>query len=526
MAIDFSEPGEFDARKALAERGVEVQELPDIQSSGSVSATAEYCDAVVDKLKSVYPKQVTLQGTPEHDTWRSQLWSAFQSDAIPACVFQPHSAEEVAIAVLLCRWGRCKFAVKSGGHSAMKDSSNSDGGITLDLRNLRSIELSQDKEVVKLGTGTQWVEVYDELKKDGLAVIGGRHADLGIGGFTLGGGISFFASIYGWGCDRVTAFELVTATGEILNVTHQSYPDLYWALRGGGPNFGIVTRFDLETIPQGDLYGGSLVYSYAQHGPAVISAFCKLGHDDADPKAATWLAGFFNPQMGPGLSMLTLYKDPNSEADVFSEIRAIPPLSNAATVRSLTDITLMIKKSSPIGLREMYWTNTFKLDESFCNWFMDMFLEELEADPKKGAYEGYLPAPVFQIMTRESVKHMARNGGNCLPLKEEDAPYMNLNYSCMWKNEADNEDIISLIARIMGKAVQEGKRRGVFVDYIYMNYASEYQDVMGSYGENFDKLKKIATKYDPKGIYQNLMSGYFKFKGAPKKEGPGIWKAS
>jgi FAD/FMN-containing dehydrogenase len=141
----------------------------------------------VDKLKELYPIQVMASDSPEYRAWSSDIWSNFQAETVPACVFQPASTDEVAIAILLCRWARCRFAVKSGGHAAMKDASNSDGGITIDLRKLGRIELSEDKKIAKLGTGARWIEVYKELEKHGLAVIGGRHSDIGVGGFLLGG---------------------------------------------------------------------------------------------------------------------------------------------------------------------------------------------------------------------------------------------------------------------------------------------------------------------------------------------------
>jgi FAD/FMN-containing dehydrogenase len=101
------------------------------------------------------------------------------------------------------------------------------------------------------------------------------------------GGISFFASTRGWACDNIRNYEIVTAQGEIINVNYESYPDLFWALRGGGSSFGIVTRFDYETFPQGDIYAGSLLYEYKQKDN-VVKAFNNLAHD-SDPKSATWL---------------------------------------------------------------------------------------------------------------------------------------------------------------------------------------------------------------------------------------------
>ncbi|KAF2469995.1 FAD-binding domain-containing protein [Lindgomyces ingoldianus] len=456
---------------------------------------------IVSKLASTFPSQVTLLNTAEHLAWRSEFWSKHQEAVQPACIFRPKSPKEVAIAVLICRWSRCAFAVKSGGHAAMKGAWNSDGGITIDLVDLDSIELSEDKRIARLGTGNTWMNVYEKLAKDGLAVVGGRASDIGVGGFTLGGGISFFASLYGWGCDNVANFEVVTASG--------------------GPNFGIVTRFDLETFPQGNIFAGSIAYHYPTQATAAISAFSNIAYNP-DLKASTWLV-LVNRIGHDTISTLTMYKDPNPHAEVFGEYKSMPNLMDTTKVRSLEDMTLQVRATNPKNLREMYWTHTFKFSGDFIRWFAATFFKELEGT--KGKYERHTPVPVFQIITPECVARMKGNGGNCLPLMESEAPYMNLIYSCSWQNEEDDDYIIGMIARLMGTAVKEGKKRGLWVEYVYMNYASEYQDVLGGYGEeNVAKLKVVAKKYDPQAIFQTLMPGYFKLCGAPRISGPGVWK--
>jgi FAD/FMN-containing dehydrogenase len=169
-----------------------------------------------------------LKEASEHETWKaSSFWSTHQRSPSPAIIFQPSSVKEVAIALLLCRAVECKFAVKSGGHAAMKDASNVEGGVVFDMKNFNTVVLNEDKSVASIGTGGLWEQVFIELEKDGLAVAGGRVGDVGVGGYTLGGGLSCFASAQGWACDTVRNYELVTADGEILNVNYESYPDLY-----------------------------------------------------------------------------------------------------------------------------------------------------------------------------------------------------------------------------------------------------------------------------------------------------------
>jgi FAD/FMN-containing dehydrogenase len=122
-----------------------------------------------------------IQELSASEEWKSSFWSVHQRLAKPAAIFQPKSAQEVAIAVLLCRAAECKFAVKSGGHAAMKGASNADGGLTIDMVNLNGIELNEDKTIVSIGPGNRWSQVFKRLEKDGLAVAGGRAGDVGVG---------------------------------------------------------------------------------------------------------------------------------------------------------------------------------------------------------------------------------------------------------------------------------------------------------------------------------------------------------
>jgi FAD/FMN-containing dehydrogenase len=134
----------------------------------------------VSILDGHFPKQV-IQELSDSEAWKSSFWSMHQRAAKPAAIFQPKSAQEVAVAVLLCRAADCKFAVKSGGHAAMKGASNADGGLTIDMVNLNGIDLNEDKTIASIGTGNRWTQVFRTLEKDGLAVAGGRAGDVGVG---------------------------------------------------------------------------------------------------------------------------------------------------------------------------------------------------------------------------------------------------------------------------------------------------------------------------------------------------------
>lgn len=124
-------------------------------------------------------------------------WSEQQSTQLPLCRVAPTKAEDVSVALSILKAQNCPFAVKSGGHASFKGASNIDGAVAIDLINLTSFAISSDRKQVSVGTGLRWGQIYLKLDAVGLSVIGGRNSDIGAGGLTLGGGISYFSGIYG-----------------------------------------------------------------------------------------------------------------------------------------------------------------------------------------------------------------------------------------------------------------------------------------------------------------------------------------
>jgi FAD/FMN-containing dehydrogenase len=188
------------------------------------------------------------------------LWSQQVRDVTPVCRVAPTNALDVSTALLILRTTGCQFAVKGGGHTPFVGANTIEKGVTIDLINLSDVKLVKNNAELQVGGGAKWGQVYPVLDSKNLRVIGGRASDVGVGGLTTGGGISFFSARYGFACDNVNTFQVVFADGTIREVTKDRYPDVYWALRGGSNNFGIVTRFDLQTYPGGNMWGESPIH--------------------------------------------------------------------------------------------------------------------------------------------------------------------------------------------------------------------------------------------------------------------------
>ncbi|KAI8623063.1 hypothetical protein F5Y19DRAFT_404986 [Xylariaceae sp. FL1651] len=185
---------------------------------------------------------------------------------------------------------RIKFSVRSGGHSPnLGWSSIGSYGVLLDMQKLVQVDLSEDTAVVGVGPGAVWGDVMASLSSHCVSVVGGRIPNVGVAGLILGGGYSYLSGEFGTAADNVKNFEVVLSNGSIVNANSVENSDLFWALKGGGPNFGILTGFNMHTMPGHDVWYEVSIYSTDQ-AFEVLDAFT-LWHtsDQFDSKASVTL---------------------------------------------------------------------------------------------------------------------------------------------------------------------------------------------------------------------------------------------
>ena len=381
--------------------------------------------------------------------------------------------------------------------------------MTIDLSLLNEITVSEDKTTTHVGPGNRWLDVYSYLDTKKLSVVGGRVAEIGVGGLVLGGGISFFSGRFGWALDGVRNYELVTADGEILQVTLDSYPDLYWALRGGGNNFGIVTAFDLETFPQGEMWGGVLVATI-DHNETLLDAFVNYAHNSPqDFDGAAYTAFVYNKEHEMYMASSELVHTRAVEyPEILKNFTDVPNIHSSLRKTNMTDLAQEIQQTCLNGFRETYWTATFQATREMAQILFDISMEEMK---KLEEVEGVVPAMVFQALTTDVISKFSKNGGNCLGIEDTEGPLFVINFAIWWKNESDDELVLATAKSLIDRSVEKAKEIGADHQYLYQNYADISQDVFGGYGEeNLKKLREISEKYDPEQVFQKLQPGYFK----------------
>ena len=355
-------------------------------------------------------------------------------------------------------------------------------------------------------------------------------------GLILGGGISHFSNRRGWACDNVVSYELVTASGIAINVSATSYTDLYWALRGGGNNYGVVTNFKLVVFAQGEMWGGQRIYTEDKF-PVVLDAITHFAVTGSavDPDAAQIVVCSLNlvshslysisdtlqtfanyPGVGKVAFANLHYAKPMANASVFAAWNNITAIDDTTGLRTMGGMADLLNQGAPVpGAYESWWGISLKLDRRLLDFVVDTFFTQVAT---VADVEQIFVIMAIQPITEGEMKAMQKNGGNALGLDPEHGPYFVLNFNPAWIKAEDQDKFFKVVSDVIDMVKTEAKRRNLDNSFIYLNYASEYQDPIGSYGAaNKERLQNISKKYDPAQVFQYLQPGGFKLvKGAPK----------
>ena len=240
---------------------------------------ASFTSRNVAGLRERLAGRVVLPGQEEYDATR-QVWNA-SHDHRPALIAQPVSAADVQAALRFARDRGLPVCVRGGGHNHA-GYAVADGALMLDLSAMTSVRVDPARRVATVGGGATWGAVDQATQEAGLAVTGADVSPVGVGGVTLGGGVGWLNRMLGLSCDNLVAAEIVTADADVLRVSAHEHPELFWALRGGGGNFGAVTAFTFALHPVGPVHTGAVVcpMERAADALALYQHLCDTGGDE------------------------------------------------------------------------------------------------------------------------------------------------------------------------------------------------------------------------------------------------------
>ncbi|KAK8079211.1 hypothetical protein PG994_003018 [Apiospora phragmitis] len=438
--------------------------------------------------------KVAYPDNSAYDAALASYYSAQQETTRPACVVFPETAGDVSDAVkTLAKGGLSEFAIRSGGHTSWAGASNIAGGVTLDLRGLNSIEVSEDGASVRVGPGATWDAVYQKLDPLGCSVAGGRVAGVGVGGLTLGGGISHLSPQHGWTCDTVLNFQVVLSDGAVVDANSEENADLFFALRGGGNNFGIVTRIDLQTFAQGLLWSASLMCDTSTLD-ATIQEYVRLSASkDYDEYAS--------------FPLVPVTSDSTNYPPVYRGFMEIPSLQSSASLKNMSAVAADTGAMVPKGARSLYRTHTLVSTEAVLHAVYEVWQDAARAITHVPgitwvlSFDPLPPAFYARHADANALGLTGRNGAALLVALLD----------VRWSNAADDELVHSTAKTLLDNVEKKARSLGAYDPFIYLNYAGPEQRPIATYGEeNLQRLKAVRDRVDPIGMFTKQVPGGYK----------------
>ncbi|KAJ7020919.1 FAD dependent oxidoreductase [Mycena alexandri] len=417
-------------------------------------------------------------------------WVASSSQSA-ACSVEPGTAADVSTIIQLLGKAKAPFAVKGGGHSGNPGFSSTTG-VQISMRRFSSVTYNNKSGTADIGPGLTWDQVYTALEPHGVVVAGGRVGGIGMAGFTLGGGYNWLTNQVGLTIDTVTAYELVKPNGKIVTVTAASDPDLFFALKGGGNNFGIITKFTLKTFARGNVWGGAIGYPPSALA-ALQAAVLQFNNNVTDPKAQiipgyTHVSGEFEP------SIVLFYDGPSQPAKIYDAFLAIPNLFQDVSPRSMGALVASVPTDQPAGTRGYFHGVTLT---GYSSKLLAAIANETSFWGARlpGVSVGYHIEPFLETIYAHNTMPTAFpwfRTPRTMPL--------NLQYT--WNSSTPDAIVYKAMkqsAEYLTKiAVQDGT--GVANAPIYPNYALFGTPLGSIYGNNIPRLRTIKAQVDPHNV--------------------------
>jgi FAD/FMN-containing dehydrogenase len=406
-------------------------------------------------------------------------------DRRPALIVRCRTAADVAAAVRFATRGGLEISVRGGGHN-VAGLAVADDAVMIDLAEMKGIHVDPDARTVRAEGGVTWAELNAATGEHGLAVTGGAISTTGIAGLTLGGGLGWLMPKFGLAADNVLAIELVTADGEVREVTSATDPDLFWALRGGGGNFGVATTFTYRLHPL-DMVTGGLIAHPIDAAPGLLRFYREAVADASDDLEV--FAGVVHAPDGSGtkLSALVLCHtgDPDqAEADLAPFKAWGSPLVVEVGPMPYPAMNTILDDGYPAGSLN-YWLSSFT--GGLTDGLIDLVVERFASTP----------SPMNAILFEHFHGAVTR-----VPVTETAVPHrqegFNLLIPSVWMDPADTEKNVSW-TRATHAAFSEH-----LVERRWLNYLVDDQGssaVRAAYGPNWERLVKVKARVDPDNVF-------------------------
>ncbi len=443
----------------------------------------------LQSLKAKLNGRAIMPGNEGYDLAR-KVWNGM-IDRRPAVIVRAADVADVITAVRFARDQRLDIAVRGGGHN-VTGAAVCDGGLVIDMSAMRGIQVDPNGRTARAQGGCTWGDVDRATHAYGLATPGGIISTTGIAGLTLGGGIGHLTRKYGLSCDNVRSAELVTADGRFVTASAAENPDLYWALRGGGGNFGVVTTFEFDLHPVSTVLAGPVLYPLdrAREAMQMYRDYMNEAPDDLNAFFAFLIVPPAPPFPEPLRNMtlcgvVVCYTGPMEQAEaVVKPFRTFgPPALDFLGQMPFPALQSMFDPLVPPGLQN-YW----KAD----------YVEEL-TDDVIDIHVKYGP----RIPHVSSALHIYPTSGAARRVGKDDTAYYHRKaqyvhvIAAMYPDPADTPKNIAWV-REYWTALHPHSTGGGYVNFLMEEGADR---IKATYGDNYAKLASIKGRYDPENVF-------------------------
>jgi FAD/FMN-containing dehydrogenase len=429
--------------------------------------------------------QLLRPGETGYDAARA-VWNAM-IDKRPAMIARCAGPADVIRSVNFARSHGLVLSARGGGHN-VAGNAVCDGGLMIDLSPMRGIRVDARRRTARADGGCTWRDLDHETAAFGLATTGGIIPATGIGGLTLGGGLGWLMRKHGLSCDNLLSADVVLASGEMVTASVKENPDLFWGLRGGGGNFGVVTSFEYRLHPIDRVLGGMIGHPL-ERAPEVLSFLREFTRTAPDELVcmAVLLTG---PDGAKILAVVTCYCGPPEQGErVLRPLRQFgPPAADQIATIPYVQLQGLLEAGFPPGLQN-YWKSSF--------------LSGLSDEAIAVAIEAFrrIPSPSSAIAFEQLGGAMSRVGEDDTAFGHRGAPF-NLLVVSSWSDPTDNARHIAW-TRALAEAMQPFSAGGVYVNYLGQEADEGRDRIRAAYGPaKYERLIALKKRYDPGNLFR------------------------
>jgi FAD/FMN-containing dehydrogenase len=455
-------------------------------------------EATIRELEYGLAGSVVGPGDPSYETAR-RVWN-HTIDKRPALIVRAASTDDVARTVRFARSEGRPVAVRGGAHS-VAGFSTCDDGVVLDLSQLNDVEVDMKSRRAFAGGGTRWKDFDAATQQHGLATTGGLVSSTGIGGLTLGGGFGHLVRKYGLTCDNLLSAEVVTADGSVVHASESQNPELFWALRGGGGNFGVVTRFEFDLHPVGPVVLGGLIFYPGDQAIQVVNGWHDQLHSMPDELSTFVSLGTAPPapfipdawhNRKVAIVVACWAGDPADGEDVVQPLRSLGS--------PITDLLGPVPYLDLQQLVDPVW------EAGAGNYYTSAFLDGLPDEAIQTLAEFHQGSADLPVLAELHIHHfggaVARVPAGSTAFTDRRSPFL-LNCAVRTADPADLPQHVTW-ARTARNAMAAFGKGGM-----YVNFSGEGGDGnrRASYPpENYARLQAVKDQYDPLNIFRFNMN--------------------